>query len=184
MYTPRPQLLVGWQNTILFCYNNLCDWEEGYVATINRSKTLHHTPSRLKPISYFFMPFQGHWKIYTYFFSRVVTITVHVSWTIRHTALLDSLNRWAIVLYSEHVARHYRVIATRVFTVMVFCILVSSHSIVERTSLHKYKDVALLILKFSIQSLFEKLPMTIWFHHCWDLDIIMHKARELASHVK
>ena len=40
-------------------------------------------------------------------------MTIHVSWTISRTVDRAIPNRWAIVLYSQEVARHYNVIASR-----------------------------------------------------------------------
>ena len=61
---------------------------------------------------------------------------------------------------------------------MAFLIVVPSRSIAELTS---HKNVALLTQKFSNQSLFEKLSMTIWFHHCPDLYLQTQAIKQVFS---
>ena len=50
---------------------------------------------------------------------------VHVSWTISHTADRAIPNRWAIVIYSQGVARHHNVTVSRCSTEIAFRMVVS-----------------------------------------------------------
>ena len=57
-----------------------------------------------------------------YCFNRQLTIAVQVSRTISHTVDLGTPKRWAMVQYSEGVARNHNVIAILHSTEVALCI--------------------------------------------------------------
>ena len=80
---------------------------------------------------------------------------IHIYWAISHTVDRTIPKKWAIVLYSQGVARHHNVVATtsRCSTEMAFHMVVSClHSAVENCW-QRYVKVSSLIRKISIQSL-------------------------------
>ena len=99
-----------------------------------------------------------------YLGSSTSTIAEHTSFTMRHTAVLDTPKRCPMVRQSVVVANHHKVMAIRCSTDVAFRITVSRFWMDGRSSLHKYVNVLFDILKFSIQSFGVKVTLTIRSH--------------------
>ena len=91
----------------------------------------------------------GKW---TYLGNSTFTIAAQVSLTIQQTVHRATPNSYAIVWYSDVVARTHSVIATLCCTDIAFLNLVLNLMMLCSSWLHMYRNVSWLTLKFSIQS--------------------------------
>lgn len=57
---------------------------------------------------------------------------IHVSWTISHTVDRAIPNRWAIVLYSQGVARHHNVVQQRELSALGYPVYAMQRTIVDK----------------------------------------------------
>ena len=106
-----------------------------------------------------------------YLCRRERTMVVQVSWTISHTVERAIPNRWAIVRYSQGVARHHSVTATLFSTEIAFRRMVSCLRRALDNCWQRWRKVSLPMRKLSSQSLLVNVPKTISCHQCPDLEI-------------